>query len=158
MRCGSSKPILTIWSLSLDLLEHLPVAVPLAVKWASEQEGIIVQTGSTLTETGKQIARAVGVRFPESVRVVLVERIPEPDDPKLFQLAKMVEMISSSTAGITFGYGIYIRRNCAGDLELMAHELTHVGQYERLGGALPFMLQYCRELATVGYKNSPLED
>ena len=41
---------------------------------------------------------------------------------------------------------------------MIAHELVHVAQYERLGGIEPFLRQYLRECLTVGYDESALEN
>jgi hypothetical protein len=40
---------------------------------------------------------------------------------------------------------------------LIAHELVHAAQYERLGGILPFLRQYLVECLTIGYANAPME-
>jgi hypothetical protein len=54
-------------------------------------------------------------------------------------------------------YGIYLRADESSDRELVAHELVHTGQYERMGGFLPFLRQYIYECLTVGYCASKLE-
>lgn len=140
-----------------DLRHAMQVAIPLAVAWAQEQESIILDTGVQLSPELIEIARKVGVQRPDLVRVRLVPQLPQPNNPILLVLAKTVQLITPNTAGITFQHGIYIRQDCANELRLHAHELAHVGQYERLGGIQPFMHKYCQQLATAGYHNAPME-
>jgi len=54
-------------------------------------------------------------------------------------------------------YGIFIRLDCWRDRALIAHELVHTAQYERLGGILPFLRQYLFECVTIGYPEAPME-
>ncbi len=54
-------------------------------------------------------------------------------------------------------YGIFIRSDCWGEHGLVAHELAHTAQYERLGGIRPFLRQYLLECLTIGYPAAPME-
>jgi hypothetical protein len=54
-------------------------------------------------------------------------------------------------------YGIFIRADHWRDRALIAHELVHTAQFQRLGGILPFLQTYIFQCATVGYQNAPLE-
>ena len=58
---------------------------------------------------------------------------------------------------MTFGHGIVIRNGSHGR-GLIAHELTHVMQYERFGGIDGFLKEYIKEVAfPPGYPHGPLE-
>lgn len=59
-------------------------------------------------------------------------------------------------AGITAGHGILLGIRHANDPRVLAHELAHVAQYERLG-VRAFALRYLTELLSVGYFRAPLE-
>ncbi|HEY3332980.1 MAG TPA: hypothetical protein VGK19_23305 [Capsulimonadaceae bacterium] len=58
---------------------------------------------------------------------------------------------------MTMDNGIYVCRQFDGDLGLVAHELAHVAQYERLGGVGPFLKEYISQCIQIGYDNAPLE-
>jgi hypothetical protein len=62
-----------------------------------------------------------------------------------------------NTVGLTARYGIFIREAYWGDRRLIAHELAHTAQYERLGGITPFLRAYLTECLTSGYPRSALE-
>jgi hypothetical protein len=63
---------------------------------------------------------------------------------------------SADTSGLTAGYGVIGRRDCANNLRLLTHEFVHVAQYEQLGreGFLP---QYIQQIAAHGYLNGSFE-
>jgi len=52
---------------------------------------------------------------------------------------------------------IFVRSDCWCERRLIAHELVHTVQYERLGGIRPFLRQYLTECLTVGYPAAPME-
>ena len=53
-------------------------------------------------------------------------------------------------------YGVIVRRDCANNLRLLAHEFVHVAQYERLGRE-GFLQEYIQQIAAHGYQNAPFE-
>lgn len=133
--------------------------LPQVTEWAQAQETLILEKGIPLSPLACQDAAAVGVLHPERVRLLEVDAIPMPDDPTLRALAMQAGLISnnSSSLGQAMGYGIYLLPNFSGVRWLLAHELTHVGQYERLGGIGPFLQEYLTQCLTVGYRQAPLE-
>ncbi len=137
--------------------EQFEQLLPLACQWAEEQERVILQRGVTLTESELVQARDVGVAHPEQVRLLRVDAIPIPSHPALATAAAVTGLLSPTTAGLTLRYGIFIRSDCWGQKRLITHELVHTSQYERLGGAEPFLRAYLRECLTIGYPNGPLE-
>jgi len=132
--------------------------LPLAVEWAAEQERSILQSGAPLSEPQLADARQVGVLSPERVRLLQVAQIPVPKDPALAAAAAGTRLISPSTGGMTFRYGIFIRSDCWGRRSLVAHELVHVTQYERLGSLEAFLRPYLMEcIWPPFYPNGPME-
>ena len=71
--------------------------------------------------------------------------------------AAAIQFLTPATRGLTLQYGIFIRSDCWRDRSLVAHELVHTAQYERLGGILPFLRQYLLECVTIGYPEMPME-
>lgn len=136
---------------------ELMMLLPSACKWAEEQERWIVQAGVPLTDPQKDDARHVGVLRPDQVRVLAVPVIPAPIDPALLQAARETQLITPSTAGMTFGYGIFLRADCHADRCLLVHELVHVSQYEKAGSLETFLQAYLQQVIQVGYPAAPLE-
>jgi hypothetical protein len=138
--------------------QEFEVLLPLAIAWAEEQECTILKSGVRLTDAQSEDAIRVGVMHPEQVRLLRVEQIPMPSHPMLAWAAVKANLISTSTGGITFRYGIYIRTDCWGQRLLVAHELVHTSQYEQLCGFEAFLRPYLVECITPpGYPNGPME-
>jgi len=133
--------------------------VPLATRWAQDQESKIVQTGRALTPSQRKDAIKAGVKHPEKIRIKVVRSIKAPDG--LLGLAsKFADAFGPDVAGATYGYGIFIRRDCANyraHRELQVHEFTRVGQYERYGSIHAFLVDYLHECVDPGYGKGRLE-
>ncbi len=128
-----------------------------AVPWVRWRERVILCEGVALTPPQRLLARRLGVTSPQRVRVMAADRIPMPLPPLVRSLAERAGWISPHIAGMTLGHGIALRADCCGDQRLLAHELTHVVQYERLGGIPQFLRQYLRECVWPGYPRGALE-
>lgn len=139
-----------------DLQAALPHLLPKAIAWAEACAAETAHTGIALDETRLAIARRVGVVQPELIRITLVPRLPQPDDPELLQAARLTGLLGPNMAGLTLGYGIYI---CHGQdsIRLISHECRHVHQYEQAGSIATFLPIYLQQIATVGYPNAPYE-
>jgi len=137
--------------------EQFALLLPLACKWAEDQEQVILHVGIALSNAQLTDARNVGVINPERIRLMVVNRIPMPDQPSLHAAATATQLITPSTGGLTLRYGIYIRSDCRTNRLLIMHEFVHTAQYERLGGFLPFLQQYLHECVTIGYPAAPME-
>ncbi|MBT6050214.1 MAG: hypothetical protein HOI47_04800 [Candidatus Scalindua sp.] len=137
--------------------EQFKILLPLACKWAEQQEESIQQKGNILTSSQINDATHVGVKHPEKVRLLQVPNIPIPDEPSLAVAAQATQLITANTAGLTLRYGIFIRSDCWNDRKLLIHELVHTSQYERLGGILPFLENYLSEVLSIGYPAAPME-
>jgi hypothetical protein len=140
-----------------SLIAQFEKLLPLAADWAKSVEHRILREGVPLTEPEMTDAVAIGVREPERVRLLSLASVPTPDNLALRAAAAAIQFLTPATRGLTLRHGIFVRSDCWRERELIAHELAHTAQYERLGGILPFLRQYLMECLTVGYLNSPLE-
>jgi len=137
-------------------LNELPALFPYVVDWISYLEKQAQDSGRALTPVEFNLAQDVGVAHPQEIRILPVPRIPLPAHPRVKQLARRVGLLNADTGGLTAGYGVIVRRDCANNLRLLAHEFVHVTQYERLGreGSLQ---EYIQQIAAHGYLNAPFE-
>jgi hypothetical protein len=138
-------------------LDQLGELLPLAAQWAAEQERLVLCEGVRLSEAELADAKAIRVRNPGRVRLLPVETIPVPAHPMLRAAAASINFLTAAPRGLALDHGIFVRSDCWRDRALIAHELVHTAQYERLGGILPFLQTYILQCATVGYANAPLE-
>ena len=133
------------------------VLAPLAAGWVRRQERRGLAAGVSLSNQARADARALGVREPDRVRVVCVKRMPMPNGPGVGRLARWAGVLVPEAAGLCLGHAVFVRAPFWGWRELLAHELAHVAQYERVGGPRAFLRQYLEECLTVGYPAAPLE-
>jgi hypothetical protein len=110
-----------------------------------------------LTEQEMTDANEIGVREPERVPLLRVNAVPRPKHPQLRAAAETIHFLTPETRGVTLQYGIFVRWDCWRERPLIAHELVHAAQYERLGGILLFLRQYLLECLTIGYASAPME-
>ncbi len=139
------------------LIAHFEMLLPLAVKWAAAVEKRILREGVPLSEQEMADAKAIGVRAPERVRLLALAQVPAPGDFTLKTAAAAIQFLTPDTRGLALRYGIFVRSDCWGEHGLVAHELAHTAQYERLGGIRPFLRQYLLECLTIGYPAAPME-
>ena len=139
------------------LLAQFDCLLPLAARWAEALEGRILREGVPLLPEELADAKALGVRDPERVRLLCLASVPTPDDLTLRAAAAAVQFLTPATRGLALRYGIFVRRDCWRDRRLVAHELAHTAQYERLGGIEPFLRRYLFECLMIGYPAAPLE-
>jgi len=139
------------------LLAQFEKVIPLTARWAEALEARILHEGVPLSEGELADARALGVRQPERVRLLCLASVPTPDDVTLRTAAAAVQFLTPATRGLALRYGIFVRRDCWRERGLIAHELVHTAQYERLGGIEPFLRQYLHECLTIGYPAAPME-
>ncbi|MDQ2659819.1 MAG: hypothetical protein M3Y03_05310 [Verrucomicrobiota bacterium] len=120
---------------------------PGAYRWAQEQENLVLKLGAPLNARQLEDARLAGVEHPERVRILVVDRIPFPDDPDLAEAGRHTQIITTATPGICVGYGIMIRGDRWQNRELLVHLLVHVGQCERCGGLETYIGAYIEDRA-----------
>ena len=139
-----------------NLAAALPRLLPLAVAWVEAQEAHVLATGQTLSDSGTQLAIAVGVQRPDLVRVKVVDQLPQPTHPELLAVGLQTGLLGPQMAGITFSHAIFIRQGQVTN-RLLSHELRHVHQYETFRSIGAFLASYLTQIASVGYDLSPLE-
>jgi len=129
---------------------------PKAIKWFLAQETRLLKQGRPLAADEMELARRMGVQHPEKVRVLVLAQFPLPDDPELAAQVKPLGLNSDDAGGFGMGYAVLVKPQFEGRRWLLAHELVHVSQRERIGTDA-FIRRYLLELKTVGYSRSPLE-
>ncbi len=134
----------------------LPLLLPRAIEWCSAVARKAASSGVPLTQTAFEDARTVGVRYPEKIRVLIVDHFPLPSDVLLRSAAASLGFLGSNTAGLTLGYSILVRRGRL-SRRLLSHELRHVAQCEDAGSLSAFLTAYLEALVTSGYENSSFE-
>src|ERR1700738_3454999 len=98
---------------------------PIAVRWVSEMEKAILESGQQLSPQSRKDAEVIGVRRADDVRIIGLDAIPLPSDTGLRELAVQTGILTHRTIGMTFGHGIVIK-NGSHSRGLVAHELAHV--------------------------------
>jgi hypothetical protein len=141
----------------VDLRSQLPKLLPAAIAWAEARAKKAAEAGSPLTPEEQGIARAVGVRKAELVRIEIVgDRLPMPEDPVLQAAATRAGLLGPAMVGLTLGHAIII---CRGHKtrRLVSHELRHVYQYEQCGSIAAFLPAYLAQVLEVGYQDAAFE-
>jgi len=131
--------------------------VPRAIAWAESQSVTALAQGRALTPAQVALARSVGVGHAETVRIMVVDRFPLPDDELVRAAALRIGLDKPTIAGLTLGHAVMVRRGFENDARLLSHELRHVAQYEAAGGIPAFLAQHLRDLDRYGYEDSPFE-
>ena len=116
--------------------------LPLAYQWARNQEEFVLAHGMALQTQQLSDARLAGVRDCERIRVLVVDRIPLPEDARLVEATRRVRVLTEDTRCTGFGHAIIIRADAWGDRELLLHNLVHIAQCERSGGLEPWIREY----------------
>jgi len=143
------------------LYEDLEELLPLAACWFAYIERRWMEEGRPLNADERAIAQQAGVREIDRVRVKTVAIVPEPDHPRLRRAMIEGGFLLHTAQGLALDHAIALREDALGedgqtDTSLLAHELKHVEQYERLGRE-EFLRRYIVECLSFGYHNSPLE-
>ena len=134
----------------------LPQLLPHAIAWAEFQSQYVASSGMALQEEFLDIARRVGVKHPELIRVKLVDQLPLPEESVLRQAAIETGLLGPNMVGLTLGYSILLVQGNEG-VRLISHECRHVYQYEMFGSVEEFIPVYLQQLIEFGYENAPLE-
>jgi len=135
----------------------VPVLLPYVARWIEAREHHILVEGTALSEQSTVDALAIGVTNPLRVRLLRVPNVPLPASPLISLAERLGGGPWKNTAGLTARYGIFIREDYWDDRRLIAHELAHTAQYERLGGITPFLRVYLTECLGSGYSGAALE-
>ena len=130
------------------------------VDWARGIEAEGQKRGTPLTGKQIELAREIGIKRPENVRLIFVESVPFPtDDEAMRKIGEVLGFIGPDVTNNAqaFGYTIWVRNGYTLDRPKLAHELVHVLQIERSGNFSEFVKQYMMQLRTHGHWNMPLE-
>jgi hypothetical protein len=139
-----------------ELLRLLPALLPMAIAWGHEQSERIARDGTALTPGELAIARRVGVRCPERIKVLPVPSVPMPYSLALRAATIQAGMFGTHVHGMTLGYGIFVMEEMLSP-RLLAHEFRHVWQYEEAGSMERFLTEYLTQIVTAGYYEAPME-
>jgi len=131
--------------------------LPLTIWWVRHNEKIALRLGRKLSDEEMNWAMQIGIAHPEKVRILNVARIPTPVPHFIEKLLQRRGYPAGNAAGMCMRYGIYAKETYAHRKSLIAHELVHTHQFERLGGLWHFLNLYLKETMILGYANSPLE-
>jgi hypothetical protein len=140
----------------IQVRQALPNLLPGAIAWAEACVKKTAEAGEALSTGESEIARRVGVRRPELVRVQMVTGLPAPEDAALRAAALACGLLDPRMAGLTLGHTIFIRRGHK-TRRLLSHELRHVHQYEAHGSIAAFLSVYLKQIVELGYRDAPLE-
>ena len=138
-------------------IEFILKFLPKVCHFIENQENDIMSIGRDLTQEELAIAKKIGVKNFDIIKVYESPIVPTPNDSILSELGKQVGLVSSNTKGICFRYGIFINENSTDIKAVLIHELIHTLQYERFGSIEAFISQYLKECIEDGYINSDLE-
>lgn len=150
--CSSHKPT----AKELALLNHPPekiqtkinALIPVAMKWYANVERSLYKTGRVLTKAEKKQAIKLGVKHPDRIRVVVLEKFPAPNNQTSnnhFESAR------------TMGNIILIKPKHKDNSVMLCHELVHIAQTDRMG-LKQFLERYALEREVLGYSRSLLEN
>jgi hypothetical protein len=93
-------------------------------------------------------AERAGVREIARVRVLVVDRIPLPENAELANAARAAQIITESSQAVAIGHAIVMRADSWRNRELLLHQLVHVAQCERSGGLESFVTEYLLDRRT----------
>ena len=131
--------------------------LPFAIWWVRHNEKIALRLGRKLSDEETLWAQQIGIAHPDKVRILNVTKIPTPVPNFIERLIQRKGYPAGNAAGMCMRYGIYAQEIYAHRKSLIAHELVHTHQFERLGGIWHFLRIYLSETMILGYHNSPLE-
>ena len=104
-------------------------------------EEFALEHGNPLSPRHLEDARLAGIKHCDRVRVLVVDRIPLPEDPQLSEVSRRMGIITEDTRCMGLGHALIIRVDAWNDRELVLHNLVHIAQCERVGN----VEKWCRE-------------
>ena len=141
-------------TVSLIGLELLLPLITICVAW---MEKLALRAGVPLSPDEMEDAKALGVRAPERVRLLVFGKSMHAGDFRPRSATAALRLFTPATCGLALRYGILVREDYWRNRRLVAHELAHTAQYERFGGLRPFLREYLGECLTHGYRGAHLE-
>src|SRR5438128_7418583 len=136
--------------------EHL---LSLAYQWCKATEEFVLAHGAPLGPRQLADAQLAGVQDCSRIRMMVVDRIPLPDDPRLAEATRRAQIINEDTRCVGFGHAVIIRADAWGDRELLVHNLVHIAQCERSGGLQSWVHEYlCNRRMCAKFTSGSLEE
>jgi hypothetical protein len=122
-----------------ETFEHL---LPFAYEWAKTLEELVLSRGAPLGERHTVDAQLARIKDISRVRVLVVDRIPPPENRELALAARRLGIITEDTRCMGFGYALVVRADAWNERELILHNLFHIAQCERVGGLEQWVRRY----------------
>lgn len=137
--------------------QYIKLLAPAAIKFAQENERIVLQQGVPLNPYQRRIAARAGVKNLDKVRILYTNEFPQPKDPQLARAARRLAYTIPDMTAYSYGYGVRIRTDQKLNISLLAHEMVHVRQAEEMGLAA-HTREYLLQVFIYGYYVAPLEE
>ena len=118
---------------STDIKDKVAAVLPDFLAEDRVIEQAVFKMGRPLDERETQIARLVGVSHPEKVRIAVVRNIPLKGRAEAIQRYAGLASLDVTIKALAAGYGIVFAKGNETDIEILAHELVHVRQFEEYG-------------------------
>lgn len=134
------------------------ISMPFAVWWLTRNEKIALRLGRPLNHEELLWAEQLEILRPDKIRILNVSRMPSPVPLFIEKFMQRRGFPVGNAAGMCMRYGIYVVEKYAHKKSLIAHELVHTHQFERLGGTWTFLRTYLYQTLSMGYINAPLEN
>ena len=145
----TSKELYQISHPTKKTLHKINSLIPHAVKWYDNVERTLYSKGRILTTAEKKQAKQLGVKNPDAVRVVILEKFPEPNEH--------TSTNNHFEGARAMGNIILVKPRHKNNSVVLCHELVHIAQKDRLG-LNGFLKQYVLEREVLGYSRSLLEN
>jgi len=150
--CSSAKPTAKELALINNPHPHtqakIDALIPVALEWYDNVEKMLYAKGRVLSEAEKRQAIQLGVKNPDKIRVVILEKFPEPNN----------QTENNHIEGArAMGNIILIKPRHKDNSVILCHELVHTAQIDRLG-LKQFLKRYALEREILGYSRSLLEN
>jgi hypothetical protein len=139
-----------------ELIQQVSALLPLAEEFVFSNGKEALENGIALNSHQLIIAKKIGLKNPEKVRIYYVNQLPSPSDPTLAALAIKTGFSSPMVRANTFGYGVWIMSSAKGDPVLLTHEFVHVRQAEEMGLS-ELIKQYLMQMFIYGIDKAPME-
>jgi len=128
-------------------------------KFSLKSEAYALQHGRKLTINEVKYAKSIGIQYPEKVRVLFTENFPVPQNKEVLKGFKDLGFDSILVAGVTYGYGIFIKPYWLVSKEyVLAHELIHVRQVEQAKNFKIQIRNYLIQAFSYEYFEMPYEN
>ncbi len=131
--------------------------MPFATWWLKHHEKFALRRGRKLSDEELLWSQKIGIKHADKVRILAINKIPTPLPSFIENFLQHRGFPAGNASGMCMRYGIYAKETNAHSKFLIAHELVHTQQYERLGSIWAFLKAYLQETTLLGYIHSPLE-